>query len=140
MHDTLAKCIIAFKAGLSECHRPEDRSLISTYLAALAPVLAKATVGKNVLEELQQIERLFGNSWLIDVQPFQTAFDYWRKFKNEYERFSLGGMTANERLCTLGLKSDFDSAVSRGDKKRMRVILERVFLDEASIHKIIKPE
>ena len=53
-------------------------------------------------------------------------------------RFSLGGMTVNERLCTLGLKSDFDSAVSRGDKRRMRVILERVFLDETSIHKIIK--
>jgi hypothetical protein len=138
MHDTLAKCIIAFKSGLSDCHRPEDRSFISTYLAALAPVLAKATIGKNVLEELQQIERLFGNSWVIDVQPFHTAFDYWRKFKNEYERFSLAGMTVNERLCTLGLMSDFDSAVSSGDKTRMRFILERAFLDEMSIQKIIE--
>jgi hypothetical protein len=138
MHDTLAKCIVAFETGLSDCHRPEDRSLISTYFAALAPVLAKATLGENVLEELRQVERLFGNSWLIDVQPFQAALDYWRQFKNEYERFSLGGMTVNERLCALGLMSDFDSAVSSGDTKRMRSLLERVFVDEMSIRNFIE--
>ena len=81
MHDTLAKCILAFDAGLAECHRSEDRVLVSTYLAALAPVLAKCTVGSDVLGDLQSIERLFGNSWVIDEKPFLAALNFWREFK-----------------------------------------------------------
>ena len=137
MHDTLAQSIIAFHDGLAKCHRAEDRALVSSYLAALAPILAKATVGSDILNDLQDIERLFGNSWVIDELPFQTAFNYWRQFKDAYERLSLGAMTVNERLCALNLMSDFDSAESNGDKNKMQTILKRVFVDDDSIHQII---
>lgn len=137
MHDTLAKCILAFGSGLGECHRSEDRALVSTYLAALAPVLAKCTVGANVLDELQQIERLFGNSWVIDHKPFLAAFRYWRDFKNSYEQLSLGAMTVNERLFALQLLDDFDVAKASGDEARMKTLLQRVYVDEQAIAAIL---
>jgi hypothetical protein len=84
VQNTLANCVIAFEAGLSECNRPEDRTIISSYLTMLAPLLAKVTIGSNVLNELQSIDRMFGHTWLIDEKPFLTAFGYWQQFKDEY--------------------------------------------------------
>lgn len=137
MHDTLAKCILAFDAGLTECHRSEDRALVSTYLAALAPVLAKCSVGSDVLGDLQSIERLFGNSWVIDERPFLTALNYWREFKNSYERLSLGAMTVNERLFALHLLDEFAAAKNSNNTERMKTLLRRVYVEEQSIEAIL---
>lgn len=138
MNDTLAKCVIEFTGGLSNCHHSEDRAVIERYLASLAPILAKVTIGEDVLHDLQQIERLFGNTWLQDDQPFKDALYSWCKFKTEYELLALEGMTVNERLSALNLLSDFDAAVLKGDKKLMKVLLERVYLDIASIQQIVR--
>lgn len=138
MNDTLAKCVIEFTDGLSNCHHPEDKAVIERYLASLAPILAKATIGADVLHDLQQIERLFGNTWLKDDQPFKDALFSWRKFKTEYELLALKGMTAHERLSALHLLSDYDAAVLKGDKKLMKALLERVYLDIASIQQIVR--
>jgi hypothetical protein len=137
MHDTLAKCILAFDAGLAECHRSEDRALVSTYLASLAPVLAKCTVGSDVLGDLQSIERLFGNSWVIDEKPFLSALNYWREFKTSYERFSLSAMTVNERLFALQLLDEFAVAEDSNNTELMEALLRRIYLDERSIEEIL---
>ena len=137
MHDTLAKCILAFEAGLAECHRSEDRALVSTYLAALAPVLARCTVGSDALGDLQSIERLFGNSWVIDEEPFLIALNYWREFKKSYERLSLSAMTVNERLFALRLLDEFAGAKDSNDIERMKAILWRVYVEEQSIEGIL---
>lgn len=138
MNDTLAKCIIEFTEGISNCHHPEDRALIERYLASLATILAKVTIGEVILDDLQQIERLIGNTWLKDDQPFKDALYSWRKVKTEYERLALAGMTVNERLSALNLLSDFEAATLKGDKKLMKVLLERVYLDIASIQQIVR--
>jgi hypothetical protein len=137
MHDTLAKCILAFDIGLTECHRSEDRALVSTYLAALARVLAKCSVGSDVLGDLQSIERLFGNSWVIDEKPFAAALNYWREFKNAYERLSLGVMTVNERLFALHLLDEFEAAKDSNNTVHMKTLLRRIYVEEQSIEAIL---
>jgi hypothetical protein len=47
------------------------------------------------------------------------------------------GMTANERLCTLGLMDEYDHAIRSRDRVRLRSILERVRVDAASINRIL---
>ena len=42
-------------------------------------------------------------------------------------------MTANERLCALGLMDEYDHAIRSRDRARLRSILERVRVDAASI-------
>lgn len=136
-HDTLARCILAFEAGLADCRHADDRSRVAAYLAALAAVLARATLGEDILGDIQRTERLPGNTWLVDLQPFQSALDHWRQFRDEYERFALGGMTVNERLCAIGLMETYEVAVADGDRQAMRRLLERVYVDEASIRRIL---
>lgn len=136
-HDTLARCILAFEAGLADCRHAEDRARVAAYLAALASMLAKATLGEDILEDIQRTERMLGNTWLAEVQPFQSALDHWRQFRDEYERFALGGMTVNERLCAIGLMPAYQTAVADADSQAMRRLLERVYVDEGSIRRIL---
>ncbi len=66
MHRELAKTILLFSQGVEKSNRPEDRKLVNDYLAALAPLLAHAVIGDDILKEIGAIERLFGNTWVID--------------------------------------------------------------------------
>jgi hypothetical protein len=50
-------------------------------------LLAKLTLEKNVDEEIVNIDRLFSNSWLIEIEPFNSAIDKWCDFK-EYMKES----------------------------------------------------
>jgi hypothetical protein len=138
IHNTLAEAIDSLSRGLASCTRPEDRTLVRDYLAALAPVLARATLGADVLPSLQEIERLLGNTWLIDDSPFKEGLAKWRQFKSEYERDSLGGMTVNERLYAMGLLESYDRALSERDWNAAAALLRRVHVDEDSIAKIIR--
>ncbi|HJS76740.1 MAG TPA: hypothetical protein VJ778_04980 [Burkholderiales bacterium] len=137
MHRALAETVALFEAGLARCARPEDRSLVSDYLSALAPILAAATLGENVVARLDSVERLFGNTWLIDDAPFRPALEKWREFRSEYEPWVFSGMTVNERLCALGLMDEYDHAIRSRDRARLRSILERVRVDAASIDRIL---
>lgn len=137
MHRALAETIALFEAGLARCARAEDRSLVADYLSALAPILAAATLGENVLARLDNIERLFGHTWLIDDAPFRPALEKWREFRSEYEHGVFSGMTVNERLWALGLMEEYDRAIQAGDRARLRSILERVKVDAASIDRIL---
>ena len=138
MHRALAESISEFHAGLMRTNRAEDRSTASTYLAALAPLLARATLGEDILRDIPTIERLFGHTWLIDVHPFESAFSRWREFVAEYSRQALGGMTVNERLAAMNLLDDFDTASKRHDTAAIRDILRRIYLDESSIDAILR--
>jgi hypothetical protein len=140
MYRELALMIDAFSMGLKKCNRPEDRKLVSDYLAALAPLLARAVLGENIIKDLKGIERLFGQTWLIDQEPFEMVFKHWRTFKDEYEVFALSGMTVNERLSILDLLSEYDQAIKSRDKERVRKILQSIRLDEETIIQIIKKE
>ena len=137
MYRNLAETIIAFSKGLENCHRPEDRKLIADYLAALAPLLAGAVIGDDILRELPNIDRLFGNTWIIDIKPFESAFEYWQNFKEEYTEAVFSGMTVNERLYALGLLDDFDNSCNAKDEKQIREILKKAKVDETSIQQTV---
>ena len=137
MHRELANTIQLLERGIEESNRPEDRKLATNYLAALAPVLASAVIGDDILPRLKDIERLFGHTWLIDQTPFENAFSSWQKFRNEYERFALGGMTVNERLYALGILDEYDRAVTEGNIEALENILRQARVDDDSIRKII---
>ena len=85
----LAETIQSFERGSENCHRPEDRKLASDYLSALAPLLAKAVLGQDILQDISSIERLFGNTWIVDAKPFEEAFTNWADFKRQYEERAL---------------------------------------------------
>jgi hypothetical protein len=138
MHRKLAETINSFSNGLIACNRPEDRKLVGDYLGALAPLLARAVLGEDISKTLPDIERLFGHTLIIDVKPFEKAFEHWRDFKEEYTNAGLSGMTVNERLSALGLQSDFDQACRSNDEKKAREILQKAKVDDASINQIVK--
>jgi hypothetical protein len=48
------------------------------------------------------------------------------------------GMTVNERLYVSGLMGEFDDAVKQKDSEKVRSILEKVELTEASIKPILE--
>ncbi len=63
MHSDLAKSIRLFEQGLAACTHADDRPVIRDYMAALAPLLARAVLGEDILSRLATIEHLFGNRW-----------------------------------------------------------------------------
>jgi hypothetical protein len=138
MHRTLAEVVEGIERGIRDSKRPEDRVLAKEYLAALAPLLASAVLGKDILHELPIIERLLGQTWLIDDSPFREALSKWRLFRKEYERFALSGMTVNERLFALGTLEAFDAARAAGNAGEVRRLLEEAYVDEPSIKRIIE--
>ena len=137
MHRSLAQAISLFEFGLAECNRAEDRQIIERYLAELAPILADAVLGNDVLSRIARAERLFGNSPPIDRKALEPAFAKWREFKDEYEEFAVRGMTVNERLNAFGLADSYDRAKAARDTDGLRMILERVYVDQPSIAKVL---
>lgn len=137
MHRALAECVALFADGIRLSTRPEDRKVASDYLAALAPLLASAVLGKDVLRELPGIDRLLGNTWLVDDKTFREGIAKWRTFRDEYEAWSLSAMTVNERLVALGTIDSFDRARSAGDKVEMERLLRAAHVDSSSIQRII---
>ena len=137
MYRSLANCILALERGVAASDRPEDHKLAADHMAALAPILAAAVLGKNLLPRIRSMERLFGTT-VIDVGPFEEAFAQWRHFLVEYESFAVSGMTMNERLEALGLLADFDAAALEGNRRTLRSILEKAHLSADDIDRILQ--
>lgn len=79
----LALCILAFERGIAISTRPEDRSLAAQYLAALATVLAAKVAKEEVGSRIEAVDRLIGQTWIVDVAPFEQAFTLWSQAKLE---------------------------------------------------------
>ena len=137
MYQELAKVIDLFEIGLNSCHRPEDRRLVERYQAELGRILAAAVLGRNVLGEIAVVERLFGQTWLVEFGPFEAAFEKWAQFKRAYEEYSVRGMTVNERLFAFSKIEEYDKAESSKNIDSIRTILRSVFVDEPSIEIIV---
>lgn len=138
MHRALAETIEAFSCGIKRSNCPEDRKLTADYLAALAPLLARATLGESILNDLGTIDRLFGQTWIVDSAPFEDAFEKWRTFKSEYEQWVMSEMTVNERLQAVGLLDAFERACESQERDKARELLLEVHIDEPSIQKILE--
>lgn len=68
MYRTLAEIVEGIEPGIRESkNRPEDQKLANDYLAALAPLLASAVLGRDILRQLPVVERLLGQT------PFREA-------------------------------------------------------------------
>lgn len=81
----LAEVILDFAAGEAKTSRPEDRVLVRKYLAALGPILAAAVAGRPVHEALADFDRLLGQSWLVDIEPFKTPLAKWEGLRRGSE-------------------------------------------------------
>jgi hypothetical protein len=138
MHRKLAQAILSLQNGIKSSSRPDDRKLAAEYMAALAPILASVVVGTDVLADIKNIDRLFGQTWLRDTEPFRHALEHWSSFREEYRRFAFGGMTTNERLFADGQLDTFERAEAIGNFEQMELILRSVYLDEPSIKTIIE--
>jgi hypothetical protein len=138
MHRRLAETIKSFEHGIKVSRRPEDRQIARDYLAALASVLASTVLGDDILSVIRAIDRLFGQTWITDADPFQQAFANWDAFKDEYRRFVFSGMTVNERLYANGTLEAFDDAKATKDVEQMEQLLGDVHVDDTSIKKIIE--
>lgn len=137
MHRKLAETVLSIQKGIASSKRPEDRELATEYMAALAPILASAVLGNDVLADVTTIDRRFGQTRLVDVGPFRDAFDQWISFREEYRRFVLGGMTTNERLFADGKLDAFNVAQATKDVDQLERILRDVYLDEPSIQMLV---
>lgn len=129
--------ILSLQHGIELSTRPDDRKLASEYMAAMAPVLASAVLGNDLLSAIKAIDRLFGQTWITDAEPFRDAFDKWAAFKNEYRQFAFSGMTTNERLFADDTLDAFDHARETRNVAKMKQILRDVYLDEGSIQMIV---
>ncbi|HEX2094167.1 MAG TPA: hypothetical protein VHG28_17320 [Longimicrobiaceae bacterium] len=138
MHRLLAEAIDSLARGIERSSRPEDRKLVGNYLAALAPVLARAVLGQDILRALPDIDRLFDQTRLVDSAPFDDAFSKWRAFKAEYSKSVLGGMTVNERLSATDQLEAFDRARAACDQDEVRRLLRDVLVDETAIERIVR--
>ncbi len=137
MNEELAKAILCLEQGIEKSNYPEDRNLAVKYLAELAPILAKATIGEDVLKDLERLDRFHGNVWLKDIEPFGDFYTHCYNFRNQYEKLTLGGMTVNERLFAIGQFDDFDRYIKYKLWDDLRALLRRVHLDETNIEAII---
>ena len=106
------------------------------YLAQVSVILAKVTQDRGVGDDIDTMERLFGNTWLKDGDAYAIAYSTWDEFKGLLTQ-SIRGMTVNERLSTLGLLDEFDKAVERRSEDRLKVVLSKCFLTQDNIQTII---
>jgi hypothetical protein len=83
MSGDLAEVVLSFARGIAASNRPEDRKLASDYLAALAPILGKTVIGEDIQNDLKYLDRLFGQTWITDVEPFNDAFRLWGQFYDQ---------------------------------------------------------
>lgn len=140
MLNALSNCILKIEHGIRHSNRPEDRILGEKFLAYLAPVLASSELSCVQIEQLNGFERLVGHSFLVDPRPFGTFYDDWKEYKDQCERMLCLGMTANERIYSLGLLDDFDKSSRNRDWSAMAEILHRAHFESKEIEGIIKSQ
>jgi hypothetical protein len=135
----LSHFIVEVERLSRETHEAEDRLIYEKYMAKAGAILAKVDLDIPVGDDVDSMERFFGHTWLKDDESYSKAYSKWDTFKGLLRR-SIHGMTVNERLFNLGLVEEFEDAVSRGDKRHLRKVLFKCFLDEQNIQAIINQQ
>ena len=137
MHRSLAETIDLIADGIRHSDNPADRKLGTDLLARLAPLLSAAVLGRDILGELPDIERYFGNTWFVDGDLYARVYANWTAFRTEYEAFVLLAMTVNERLAAGGIAEKFEQAEKRGDTGTMEGLVKAARVDADSIRAIL---
>ena len=132
----MAEFILEIESLSKDTHYAEDRILYERFLSYAALIISKLVKEQPIRDDISTMEKLFGNTWLKDNESYHKAYEAWDKFKELLGR-SIHGMTVNERLFNLGLLDDFDKAVKKKDKSRLRAILYKCFLDDNNIEAVI---
>lgn len=132
----LSRFITEVQCLQNESHNAGDRRIYDMYLAQAGIILAKVTQDRGVGDDIDTMERTFGNTWLEDGEAYAKAYSTWDEFKGLLTQ-SIHGMTVNERLSTLGLMDEFDKAVERKSEDRLKVVLSKCFLTQENIRAII---
>jgi hypothetical protein len=136
---SLSRFITETKRLSDETHEAEDRRIYEMYLGNAGVILAKVAQDLGIGDDIDRMERLFGNTWLKDENAYARVYGFWDEFKSLLIQ-SIHGMTVNERLFTLGLSDEFDRAVENKDEARLRAILSKCFIDKEGIQTIIAHE
>lgn len=82
----IAQCIMHLSDGIANSSRPEDRKTASGYLSNLAPLLAQSVLGRDIIPDLESVERLLGQTWIIDSESFEQFFESWRRIYEEHHK------------------------------------------------------
>jgi len=136
---TMSEFILEIESLAQKTTYAEDRPIYEKLLAQSAKLIAKLINKQPIGDDIASMERLFGNTWFKDTTSYSKAYGAWDRFKELFSR-SIHGMTVNERLFNLGLLNEFDAAVAKKDKARLRAVLFKCFLDEENIQAIIVSE
>ena len=132
----LSRFILEAKRLLVETLEAGDRQIYEKCLAHAGVILAKVAQDQGIGDDIDSMQRLFGNTWLKDGEAYARAYSTWDEFKSLLTQ-SLNGMTVNERLSTLGLMDEFDRAVERRSEDRLKVVLSKCFLTQDNVRAII---
>ncbi len=135
----MAEFILEIESLAGNTSYAGDRPVYERLLSHSAIIISKLIKEKPIGDDISTMEKLLGNSCLMDNESCSEAYEAWNRFKWFIVR-SVCGMTVNERLFNLGLIDDFDAAVSKRDKAGMRAVLLKSFLDEKNIEEIIATE
>jgi hypothetical protein len=136
---SLAHLILKLEQLAESTREAGDRHLYGKFLAATAIIIAKVLEAQPIGNDIDSMERLFGNTWFKDKDAYRQAYGEWNSFKSLLMK-SICGMTLNERLSSLGLFEKFDEAVAKKDEPTLRAVLLKCFLDNDTIETIIEDE
>jgi hypothetical protein len=141
LRTALAHFISEVERQANSTHEANDRPLYDKFLSKSAIIMTKVEQNEPIGDYVSIMERLFGNTWFNDENAYTQIYSEWDLFKSLLEQEqSIHAMTVNERLYSLGLFEEFDTAVAVGDMPRLRALLSKCFLDNDDIETIIKQE
>ncbi|HPN96659.1 MAG TPA: hypothetical protein PLK35_02725 [Candidatus Moranbacteria bacterium] len=64
-----------------KCIRAEDRITLNSYLADSAKILAKIELNLPLENDIDNHEKLWGHTWLIDGNSHEVLYKKWSDFK-----------------------------------------------------------
>ena len=134
--NSLKTFIVEVKNLADETYNDKDKLIYEKYMTKAHAILTKVERDIPINDEVEEMDRMFGHTWLKDDKSYTKVYLKWDMFKELFTG-TMQGMTVNERLSCLGLSKEFDNAVARNDEAKLRKILFKCLLDEEDIETII---
>lgn len=83
--DAVRAALATFISELSRqaeaTHEACDRPLYEKFLAAAAVIIARVEQGEPIADDVDTMERLFGNTWFEDEKAYDQIYSQWDTFK-----------------------------------------------------------